>query len=154
MDLDAAQCGFSARCKSYQSQNNLLPGNGCDGWNDNDDLWRWFDANRWVEVALDHCNASEEISFQDQWELEQTFHTPENKDRLLNPHKYLPVKDLLSRLLGFLDELQASHAKLDGNFIVHFQRHKLVLLWPNMRDDNTEWCLLHIKIILGLTRSV
>ena len=39
-----------------------------------------------------------------------------------------PVKDLLSGLLGFLDEFQAGHAKLNGNFIVHFQCHKLVLL--------------------------
>ena len=39
-----------------------------------------------------------------------------------------PVKDLLSGLLGFLDELEAGHAKLNGNLIVHFQRHKLVLL--------------------------
>ena len=40
----------------------------------------------------------------------------------------IPEKDFLGRLLRLLDELEAGHAKLDGDFIVHFQCHKLVLL--------------------------
>ena len=39
-----------------------------------------------------------------------------------------PVEDLLRWLLGFLDVLEASHAKLNGNLVVHFQCHKFVLL--------------------------
>ena len=40
----------------------------------------------------------------------------------------IPEEDFLGRFLRLLDELETGHAKLDSDFIVHFQCHEFVLL--------------------------